>query len=65
MVKYTSTSPLPSIEQPEMTLMPVSKELFLLHEPYTNTFQPVIFSAFEAGRPRYSFASHRVARRID
>ncbi len=65
MVKYTSTSPLPSTDQPAMALIPVTGELFLQHEPYTNTFQPLIFSAFEAGRPRYSFASYRVMRRID
>jgi CubicO group peptidase (beta-lactamase class C family) len=63
-VRYEATGPLPSIPQPPMRLYPVDETLFLQHEPNMNIFQPVVFSGFEEGRPRYMFTSHRVARRV-
>jgi CubicO group peptidase (beta-lactamase class C family) len=64
-VEYVGTGPLPSQQQPPMRLLPVSAELFLQHEPNMNVFQPVVFSEFESGRPRFAFTSFRVSRRID
>ena len=61
-ITYTNTGPLPGPELPPMPLIPVNEELFLQYERYTNVYQPVVFSAFEGGRPAYFF-SGRVARR--
>ncbi len=63
-VKYTGTGPLPDIDQPAMRLFPVDERLFLQHEPNMNIFQPVVFSEFDDGRPRFMYASFRISRRI-
>ena len=64
-VKYESTGPLPSVDQPAMRLFPVDEKLFLQHEANMNIFQPVVFSEFENGRPRFLFASSRISRRVE
>jgi CubicO group peptidase (beta-lactamase class C family) len=63
---YTSTGPLADMqpELPPMDLVPVERALFVERNPYLGTFEPVTFSGFENGRPRYFF-SGRVARRVD
>jgi CubicO group peptidase (beta-lactamase class C family) len=62
--QYINTGPLPGPQQPAMRLFPVNEALFLEHESNMNVFQPIVFSGFEDGRPRYCFASHRLARRV-
>jgi CubicO group peptidase (beta-lactamase class C family) len=64
-IEFQPTGPLPDIQRPPMRLHPVDAGLFLMHEPNMNIFQPVIFSSFESGRPRYCFTSHRISKRID
>jgi hypothetical protein len=64
-VKYKGTGPLPEVEQPAMRLIPVDDRLFLQHEPNMNIYQPVVFSEFDGGRPRFVFTSSRISRRVD
>jgi hypothetical protein len=64
-VQTVSTSPLPAPEQPPMRLIPVSRELFLEYEANMNVYQPLVFSEFEDGRPRFAFSASRIARRVD
>jgi CubicO group peptidase (beta-lactamase class C family) len=64
-VKYKGTGPLPEVEQPAMRLIPVDERLFLQHEPNMNIYQPVVFSEFDGGRPRFVFTSSRISRRVD
>jgi len=63
--RATNTGALANLQPPlpPLELHAVDASLFLQHEPYTGTYQPVTFSQFEDGRPRYLFAG-RVARRV-
>jgi len=51
-----------AVQFPPSPLHAVSETLFLQRDP-TGVFQPVVFSEFEQGRPRYMYAG-RVARRV-
>jgi hypothetical protein len=64
-LEFTGTGPLAAIDpgQPPMRLHPVSETL-MLQEAAPNFFSPMTFSHFEAGKPRYFFAS-RVYRRVN
>jgi hypothetical protein len=63
--RYTNTGPLASLdgELPPRPLVPVDASSFVQEGVIPGTYEPVRFSGFEAGRPRYLLAG-RVARRV-
>ncbi len=63
-METVNTKPLAEeFQLPPAPLAAVDAERFLQRDPW-GVWQPVVFSEFEAGRPRYLYAG-RVARRVD
>jgi hypothetical protein len=65
LLEFTGTGPLASIgpAQPPMPLFPVDDSL-MLQMAAPNFYQPMTFSHFEGGRPKYFFTG-RVYKRVE